>query len=312
MGDHVVPGHAPAKGRLGTGPIVVVADIVSIHAPAKGRRTSRSPAHDRIYGFNPRPREGATGRVRASVDGTACFNPRPREGATQAVSSNGTTSEKFQSTPPRRGDAMTVRLQRDAVASFNPRPREGATTIAHQIKQSEDLVSIHAPAKGRRGLHRLGQSNDSVSIHAPAKGRRRTASVSSRVAGFQSTPPRRGDTRGRPVGAWPASVSIHAPAKGRPTIGDRCSSVRDSFNPRPREGATGCGSTACGNMIVFQSTPPRRGDWRRPDDWYLEYEVSIHAPAKGRRTSLGDPRRLHAKFQSTPPRRGDLIALVHA
>ena len=71
---------------------------------------------------------------------------------------------------------------------FNPRPREGATRQLVFPAQPE-MVSIHAPVKGRP--HTTGGiwMVSPVSIHAPVKGRpiciRRVITVS----GFQSTPP---------------------------------------------------------------------------------------------------------------------------
>ena len=71
-----------------------------------------------------------------------------------------------------------------------------------------------------------------VSIHAPVKGRLL------RWAGWSGG----GD------------VSIHAPVKGRHRAG-RTASGKNSFNPRPREGAT-CTSCAAAEVELFQSTPP--------------------------------------------------------
>ena len=76
--------------------------------------------------------------------------------------------------------------------SFNPRPREGATTevVASSTKQ---LVSIHAPVKGRLTCTSNIAVALVVSIHAPVKGRPHNPVASG------------GDT----------IVSIHAPVKGR-------------------------------------------------------------------------------------------------
>src|SRR5208337_966975 len=98
------------------------------------------------------------------------------------------------------------------------------------------------------------------------------------------------------------------------------------FNPRPREGATPTRLATSSGGVMFQSTPPRRGDIGRPRR-HARDVVSIHAPAKGRPTQLATPaiscigfnprpregatwrpgsrRTLPAWFQSTPPRRGD-------
>ncbi len=295
-----------------------------------------------FHRFNPRPREGATLISWFLPTGRSSFNPRPREGATvdqykglesgyvsihapakgrretyaatgglSIVSIHAPAKGRlgwckcyccaiwFQSTPPRRGDR-----ERDTgnvpVESFNPRPREGATIFKH-LTRTNLRVSIHAPAKGR---HCASVETVSASV-------------------FQSTPPRRGDLRclNPPIhrgcfnprpreGATSGDsrfclnwkVSIHAPAKGRPI------------------------SAALGEVQwVFQSTPPRRGDPvpisissqsgcfnPRPREGATNYRfqagsrqmVSIHAPAKGRLTTLPGCFSMR-KFQSTPPRRGD-------
>ena len=164
---------------------------VSIHAPARGDRTSaeRHRSH-RLFQSTP-PRRGD--------------RPRGRHAARRL---------RFQSTPPRRGD-LTARglgaIRRDG---FNPRPRGGAT-IFNAAKAGRFVVSIHAPAKGRRTKSTTRFEPDRVSIHAPAKGRLRTFRSQVTELLFQSTPPRRGD----PV-----------PAGHRQD--------RTGFNPRPREGAT--------------------------------------------------------------------------
>src|SRR5208282_1783558 len=75
------------------------------------------------------------------------------------------------------------------------------------------------------------------------------------------------------------------------------------FNPRPREGATAAVKQAASWMKGFQSTPPRRGDAKVQHGEH-QTNVSIHAPAKGRRRH-GRRDKRNRKFQSTPPRRGD-------
>ena len=115
---------------------------VSIHAPVKGRLLSLAFCCVGFC-FNPRPREGATLGIKTSGPLTSCFNPRPREGATVQV--------------------LLVWLQKNC---FNPRPREGATSW-HEENLRYEIVSIHAPVKGRP----------------------RARFTSSRLPAFQSTPP---------------------------------------------------------------------------------------------------------------------------
>ncbi len=85
-----------------------------------------------------------------------------------------------------------------------------------------------------------------------------------------------------------------------------------SFNPRPREGGDELERILEVILVLFQSTPPRRG--RRCVRFRGERDriVSIHAPAKGAtccRTCGGFASCL---FQSTPPRRGRLIILARS
>ena len=184
---------------------------------------------------------------------------------------------------------------------FNPRPREGATArfgdqFGRQVFQS--TPPRRGDAIGRVQLHQAVRFNP-----RPREGATSPACTS---CGQRS------------------SVSIHAPAKGRPRS-SLVELVQDRFNPRPREGATLAGWQA-GDVAVFQSTPPRRGDMAI-GRLLTCLDVSIHAPAKGR-PPIGQIRRrssrvsIHApakgrppvsaarpacsrQFQSTPPRRGD-------
>jgi len=102
------------------------------------------------------------------------------------------------------------------------------------------------------------------------------------VARFQSTPPRRGDSRAAVAVMLSERVSIHAPAKGRRRT-PPCTAGSGSFNPRPREGATPSSAMRSVASLWFQSTPPRRGDL---------VPLILTTP--------------HVEFQSTPPRRGDV------
>ena len=105
------------------------------------------------------------------------------------------------------------------MTGFNPRPREGATTALGNHMFTE-LVSIHAPVKGRLYLWFF------FFLFLCFNPR-----------------PREGATVLRWTWVIFECVSIHAPVKGRPpgTPGTR---VPLRFNPRPREGATGIISAA--------------------------------------------------------------------
>jgi hypothetical protein len=168
---------------------------------------------------------------------------------------------------------------------FDPRPGKGATDGLAQVRD-DDVVSIHAPAKGRpffrvvpvpresfdprprKGATGRRQRRHFVSIHAPAKGRPIFV-VWVRTFGFRSTPPQRGDfaltvilrdVSGR--------VSIHAPAKGR-------HQGQQMQHPHVTQ--------------KFRSTPPQRGDLAAPASATSGRPGSFDPrPRKGRRMGQQD------------------------
>ena len=104
----------------------------------------------------------------------------------------------------------------------------------------------------------------------------------------------------------------------------RWTTATSYFNSRPRVGATGAGDLEIIHKL-FQFTPPRGGDRgvvceiidkglfqftppRGGDVFTAVYglsgDISIHAPAWGRRHGLSNARSIK-EFQFTPPRGGD-------
>ena len=213
---------------------------------------------------------------------------------------------------------------------FDPRPREGGDVARGARRRNRDRVSIHAPAKGatRGGFH--ARPRRGFRSTPPRRGRLIMLGSTSVSMPFRSTPPRRG--RPGPVRP-PARLACFDP---RPREGgDSLSRLRDAqvtgFDPRPREGgdiqrafsivregvsihapAKGATSTALywGCMVLFRSTPPRRGRHPRflsqlnracfdprpreggdppPAAGGLVDIVSIHAPAKGATSGCRPP-----------------------
>ena len=115
--------HAPANGRQVGQLDLVPGDWFQSTPPRMGdSRNGGDPVSK--YGFNPRPREGATKSL-----GIRGSNPRvsihaPAKGR-HLLSDSQVETVWFQSTPPRRGD------------------------ISLRIIGMVCIVSIHAPAKGR-------------------------------------------------------------------------------------------------------------------------------------------------------------------
>ena len=73
-------------------------------------------------------------------------------------------------------------------------------------------------------------------------------------------------------------ISIHAPTEATSPESGFYRAGNYNFNPRPN-GAT---STPCVSFspsaLVFQSTPPNRGDFQAWADVYKSGKISIHAP----------------------------------
>ena len=120
MSDDSVSIHAPVRERPQTQALGDLNSVVSIHAPVRERPTSRRCTVE-TSGFDPRPREGATGaggrgpdpgavsihapvreRLGLAVDHDALegFDPRPREGATGVGRPAALAQSTFRSTPP--------------------------------------------------------------------------------------------------------------------------------------------------------------------------------------------------------------------
>ncbi len=143
---------------------------------------------------------------------------------------------------------------------------------------------------------------------------------------FQSTPPRRGDSRSFAVKPYLTTFQSTPPRRG-----DRPSRMRSNlwlkFQSTPPRRGDGPDARRIRGIGAFQSTPPRRGDKTvfvpftvtvgfnpRPREGATNRagraadgeRVSIHAPAKGRLGTLYLYLQRH-RFQSTPPRRGDKL-----
>ncbi len=184
----------------------------------------------------------------------------------------------FQSTPPRRGDGNDKHRMRGYQVSIHA-PAKGRLARIHARRQSLH-VSIHAPAKGRRGVqitfHRLPLFQSTP----PRRGDSRDANASPVLKMFQSTPPRRGDDIVAEY--WPYSIPFQStpPRRGDARINAARTRVT-RFNPRPREGATtpvGCAKRVA--HVSIHAPAKGRRDCRVDSVSYTV--VSIHAPAKGR------------------------------
>ena len=212
----------------------------------------------------------------------------------------------FQSTRPRKGATYWRMNQPIQRYGFNPRAPERARRQRTTRPGRVVLVSIHAPPKGR----------DWCCIACRC-----------RLHRFNPRAPERARLAARHHAGDDGGVSIHAPPKGRDGRTSLPRPAYESFNPRAPERARRSGDMAASCSSVFQSTRPRKGATtrtrrqthklecfnpraperaRRPvqDGRRTSWNVSIHAPPKGRDPFRGYYNAPIFRFQSTRPRKG--------
>ena len=179
----------------------------------------------------------------------------------------------FQSTLPRGERLGGVKNVITGKTDFNPRSREGSDAALKLICDNE-IISIHAPARGATSTAGSDQDAIWISIHAPARGA--TCQMFLRQPLFHHFNPRsREGSDGRL----------------RPPTG-----MHRNFNPRSREGSDLNMSTWTFPKTLFQSTLPR-GERRlqlRFSRWGIR--ISIHAPARGATTTTWQPRQTSYNF----------------
>ncbi len=189
-----------------------------------------------------------------------------------------------------------------------------------------EIISIHAPLRGRRMASFCRRSHASISIHAPLRGRRmwppsprrpknfnprplagatHSPAGSSLFSSFQSTPPCGGDAAALHLLAGLFGISIHAPLRGRPAGCRRPSHWLD-FNPRPLAGAT-CRSPRRLRCSICNFNPrPLAGATPFKWGWGFRPQDFNPRPLAGATADCPEIYRGN-RFQSTPPCGGDLI-----
>ena len=116
--------HAPAKGATPLWPYSSGLSRISIHAPAKG--ATYFPfvpgVSERFQSTLPRRERRKYNCAEAAENN---FNPRSREGSD-----------------------CECKCSYQRLHYFNPRSREGSDVFFSAFSSSEEVISIHAPAKG--------------------------------------------------------------------------------------------------------------------------------------------------------------------
>ena len=161
--------HAPARGATSSGS--AFNSLARCFNPRAregrdgGRRNRRRP----LESFNPRAREGrddftrhaatcgqvsihapargATVQARRSLLARESFNPRAREGRDSLRLCCERVQNRFQSTRP-RGARLRSAISTNVSRRFQSTRPRGARRLSLDVKTLDDLVSIHAPARG--------------------------------------------------------------------------------------------------------------------------------------------------------------------
>ena len=249
--------------------------------------------------FNPRAREGRDFPSTPYLRPCRVSIHAPARGATRWPGKPA-PSTKFQSTRPRGARLDEFNRLAARLGRFNPRAREGRD-VQRRIVDSAGIWFQSTRPRGARPITTdVGDIDEIVSIHAPARGA--TASRETQKPLHRRFNPRAREGRD----AWDryklsaGSVSIHAPARGA-TFWFGVLICGDWFqSTRPR----GARQRHCADFeavrIVSIHAPARGATTGGPED-RLQDAVSIHAPARGATQELR-VRLLAVLFQSTRPR----------
>ena len=207
--------------------------------------------------FNPRSREGSDDLEALGFDSIAVFQSTLPRGERPGIMNLATFRGIFQSTLPRGERLGGVKNVITGKTDFNPRSREGSDAALKLIRDNE-IISIHAPARGATSTAGSDQDAIWISIHAPARGA--TCQMFLRQPLFHHFNPRsREGSDGRL----------------RPPTG-----MHRNFNPRSREGSDE------NRMYSLRETDisihaPARGATRADAVRQINADISIHAPARG-------------------------------
>ena len=229
------------------------------------------------------PVRGATVWIHCFTLPSTYFNPRPPCGGRHFVYAytNGCFI-RFQSTPPVRGATSLPRICQAPRPDFNPRPPCGGRRPRARPHRAGNPISIHAPRAGGDLCHRaLSALTCYFNPRPPCGGRPCGFSLYCAKAEFQSTPPVRGATAGKPHSLGIGKISIHAPRAG----GDYGTLIQ--IPP----------------FFLFQSTPPVRGATESMPSADTEGVFQSTPPVRGA-TQVKFDLDIWSGFQSTPPVRG--------
>ncbi len=282
------------------------------------------PTHVVSSYFNPRTREGCDCAALQTVSENLISIHAPARGATGPIWLGSRWVGMNFNPRTREGCDKLCKCELDCdCADFNPRTREGCDMVVCVPPQLDELISIHAPARGATQPAFALTEKVNISIHAPARGATIHNKAYSAQITFQSTHPR--GVR-LPTFKLTEFCRYFNPRtrEGCDTTISHYGQFRKNFNPRTREGCDAQRVLYIRSLIQFQSTHPRgvRQVVVRQSHIHLHFNprtregcdtgfhehlgafpaISIHAPARGATDTTCKPAVSRWKFQSTHPR----------
>ena len=100
--------------------------------------------------FNPRPHMGSDLERMGLLESILNFNPRPHMGSDRQLRFPLYIGNPFQSTPP-HGERPAMQVDWITVVGFQSTPPHGERHVTLLLRQSLNVISIHAPTWGATG-----------------------------------------------------------------------------------------------------------------------------------------------------------------
>ena len=156
-----------------------------------------------------------------------------------------------------------------ASTNFNPRSREGSDFHVWLTTCKEDLISIHAPARGATINDVASPTGYTISIHAPARGATGYIGIFAVFLAYFNPRSREGSDLGRCNRPYHRQRFQSTLPRGERPLTWGITALPTYFNPRFREGSDGIIAFYFGTQSQFQSTLPRGERPRRGNRRHL-------------------------------------------
>ena len=195
------------------------------------------------YCFNPLPHAEGDGLASFCIIWILCFNPLPHAEGDTVEECREAREKRFNPLPHAEGD-IEDRLIRENVAQFQSTPSRRGRPFYHLFNHPSNLFQSTPSRRGRRYGYEVIQTGVCVSIHSLTQ--RETALYSAII--------------------FLQSVSIHSLTQRETLAPSVILPTLSSFNPLPHAEGDACSFLSTKQIVLFQSTPSRRGRHRGQAD----------------------------------------------